>query len=94
MNEEKILEQLKHSAEQIDVLESLKPEYMVSQLPEKQIKSKKGLFQLGAVAAAVCVLIGGLMVLGKNGVSRATALAPCSFIRWRRLIYTVDFADK
>lgn len=69
MNEDKLLEKIKHSARKVEPSAKLEPEFIKDRLGEdKQPKRWIDVYRYGKVAAAVCVLILGGTVLAKSGL--------------------------
>ncbi|MEY8428261.1 beta-propeller domain-containing protein [Lachnospiraceae bacterium 46-15] len=71
MDEKKILEQIKKSAESMDVPDSLKPKCMEDILKEKeQRRGKFPLYRMGAAAAAVLIVLVALWQMNHIGVQK------------------------
>ena len=71
MDEKKMLERIKKSAEPIDVPESLKPEFMEDILKEKEQKRRKiPLYRVGAAAAAALIALVALWQINHIGMQQ------------------------
>lgn len=71
MDEKKMLERIKKSAEPIDVPESLKPEFMEDILKEKEQKRRKiPLYRAGAAAAAALIALVALWQINHIGMQQ------------------------
>ena len=74
MNDEKILDKIKQSANSCEVPEGLKPENITDKLSEKKkVNSNKRIYQIGGLAAAAFALVIGISVMsgGHLGINNA-----------------------
>ena len=74
MNEDKLLEKIKHSARSVEPSAKLEPEFIKDRLGEdKKTKRWSDVYRYGKMAAAVCVLLLGAMVLASGGLGAKSA---------------------
>ena len=70
MNDEKMLDKIKNSANSCEVPESLKPENITDKLSDKKkVNRNKRIYQIGGLAAAVFVLVIGISMMPRTNIA-------------------------